>query len=621
MAEGDKYFNCNNTNIALAQVLRNMIIKDAEGNPQWRTNSSDPTPPWPPIEEGYEYVAKWENIAQSFSERDGIVVFETDQGKIRMIGGWNGTWVPTTRPEQWESSDNITYTQISDAPWAGRHNFAHGQREDGFFWIWGGDDQLVPGTGQTDVWKYSTATGWVQVTANWGAVAGNRYGHGFCVHKVGAIEYMYMFGGTIQDCVRSVDGITWTKVSDLPAALTGYLNGYACSHRGELFILGGQGLGGQNKVYKSSDHGATWIAMPDLANDGFTPTNGQNNTSFWCRVISWSDRLFYLAGASDVGNVTGMWYSEDGAATWKKMYSYPVQPSHARGINHFQGDIAIVSGNNARTSARVYKIPKVLISDKAIYSLRKVNPAYNGPCIRFRHVFGALTDIGFIGNDLNTAALITASGGLNGTVAIWYDQSGNGLHITQPDAAKQPFIYLSGSGGLQTLNGKPAIVFNATTQGFEPASTVDCGNHYVISVVASVSADSRTIVGLGPSFEDYGMQINIAGANIAHRSQNPDTKYYLGVLTKTFALNTQYLFQVHKNRMSGKHCVNGDALATITSSTLERYDTSFSFNRIGREGVPFTGKMQEVWIKSGYHEFDQDLAIKASANGYFNIYP
>lgn len=573
---------------------------------------------YPPVETGYEYVAEWMNLAPTFSERDGIVIFET-AGKLRMIGGWSNpiAFPPnSTTNQQWETPDGITWTQIADAPWVPRHNFAHGFRNDGFFWLWGGDGSTIP-TGQRDVWKYSTATDWVQVTTDWGNVAGDRTGHSFCVHK----DYMYVIGGTIADCARSNDGITWTKMSDLPVGLVGFTQGYACSHRGDIYLVGGTLTGGQNKVFKSSDDGATWIQMPDLANDGFNAANGQNNTSFWCRLISWNTKLFYCSGASDGGNTHGMWYSEDGAVTWKPMYSFPVRQRHAQGYNTFGDDLYIVAGNNAPDSNRVFKTPIVPLANKAVYSVRKAVPTYSGPCMRVKPLFTAAVDIGFDGSgNLDTAALTAAAGGLNMSVETWYDQSGNGNHMTQADTAKQPFIYLSASGGIQMLNGKPAIKFTLTTQGFQSASMIECGHHYIMSFVAAPDQINRQIIANSTTFDRYGVIFNNNGT-IGHKTQYPapSVLYYSGWVPFVYSLDTQYIVQLHRNRMRGKHYLNGVG-DNITTSTFERYDTDFNFDKIGREGISFTGFLQEVNVKAGYHEFDQAASIEADINGYFAVH-
>lgn len=89
------------------------------------------------------------------------------------------------------------------------------------------------------------------------------------------------------------------------------------------------------------------------------------------------------------------------------------------------------------------------------YSVRKLRTAYSGAALRaFRFSDDAEQDIGFIGNDLDTAALASFIGGSTGLVSIWYDQSGNANDAVAIGSIK-PFIYTGGS--TITFNSKPAI--------------------------------------------------------------------------------------------------------------------------------------------------------------------
>ena len=59
----------------------------------------------------------------------------------------------------------------------------------------------------------------------------------------------------------------------------------------------------------------------------------------------------------------------------------------------------------------------------AAYSLRKLSSSYTGNCIRVRRSSDNTTqDIGFNGDDLDTAAIATFCGSGNGFVQIIFDQ-------------------------------------------------------------------------------------------------------------------------------------------------------------------------------------------------------
>jgi hypothetical protein len=78
--------------------------------------------------------------------------------------------------------------------------------------------------------------------------------------------------------------------------------------------------------------------------------------------------------------------------------------------------------------------------------LRKIRTAYTGSAIRVRRSNdNSEQDIGFVGNDLDTASLKTFVGANSGFVTTWYDQSGNARDATQSTASRQPRIVSSGT--------------------------------------------------------------------------------------------------------------------------------------------------------------------------------
>jgi hypothetical protein len=579
-------------------------------------------PVWPPIETGWEYVATGVNYTPAITERDGTVFFET-AGKIRVIGGWNpakpgvGWGIYDSTNQQWETPDGSTFTQIANAPWQGRHNFASGYRADGKYWLWGGDGVAVP-TGQRDVWTYDPVNGWVQVTANWGNVAGDRIGHSFCVHN----DYMYMIGGSIQDCVRSNDGINWVKMSDLPAGLiaASYANGSACSHRDYIYVLGGSGSGvngNQYKVYRTKT-GATWEQLPDL------PASTAN-TTYWCRVASWADRLWYFAGTG-VSNQRGIWMSDDEGQTWTKHYSFFMLATHAQGIGTFGNDLYQITGNASPNSNKIYRIPYVPLTNRMVHSVTKAVPGYSGACMRVRRSSdNTEQDIGFTGNDLDTAALATFVGAGTGYVRTWYDQSGNGTHLTQTVQAWQPLIRAGGT--TYTQNTKPAIYFDTNAKYLTYGSTINITSKYTISTVMNLPSGLRQF-GYGGA-NSYLFYNNTSGSNVGH---NNGATPAFATFTSGFVLSngSQKLVEIYRNRNTSWVYENGvmyemlgDNNYVPISNSRTRFDTDQTIIQIGGElgGQSFSGYLQELNIKTGVVEPDSNVAIQADINGRFNVYP
>jgi hypothetical protein len=88
------------------------------------------------------------------------------------------------------------------------------------------------------------------------------------------------------------------------------------------------------------------------------------------------------------------------------------------------------------------------------YGLRLINPAYTGSAIQVSNGSNT-TQIGFVGNSLNIAALLAFAGSGDAHVMIWYDQIGSN------DAVQTDFNYapkIVAGGNLITLTTQPEIL-------------------------------------------------------------------------------------------------------------------------------------------------------------------
>lgn len=90
-----------------------------------------------------------------------------------------------------------------------------------------------------------------------------------------------------------------------------------------------------------------------------------------------------------------------------------------------------------------------------LYALRKVNRNSTRSIRVRRSSDNTERDIGFVGDELDTATLLSFVGAGNGFVTRLYDQSETPIDAWNTEAAKQPFIVQSGV--LVTKNGKVAI--------------------------------------------------------------------------------------------------------------------------------------------------------------------
>lgn len=98
------------------------------------------------------------------------------------------------------------------------------------------------------------------------------------------------------------------------------------------------------------------------------------------------------------------------------------------------------------------------------WSLRRLRAAQTN-CIRVRRSSdNTEQDIGFDGNLIDVASLVSFCGSGNGFVVTWYDQSGNGAHATQSTQAQQPQIVWNGA--VFKMDGLPAIRFTSQRLAF-----------------------------------------------------------------------------------------------------------------------------------------------------------
>jgi Alpha-L-arabinofuranosidase B, catalytic len=119
----------------------------------------------------------------------------------------------------------------------------------------------------------------------------------------------------------------------------------------------------------------------------------------------------------------------------------------------WQTDLASERANARANINNYYLVYQTLLLDlypTALlgYSFRKLRRNYTGAAVRLRRSSdNAEFDIGFDGDDFDTAGAASFLSGSNGFIVTWYDQSGNGYNMTQATAGSQPAYAASGIGG------------------------------------------------------------------------------------------------------------------------------------------------------------------------------
>lgn len=245
--------------------------------------------------------------------RDGIGLVKLSDA-LYMFGGWNPSEFPSPyRTNQvWKSTDNgANWTQLADAPWTPRHSFGYGKIGD-TIWLWGGD--YLSGVYQKEIYTFTAAGGWVQVTSDWGSVGGDRVIFAFCVHQ----GEIYMAGGqtdysatpTMFTDIVKWNGSAWQVVGTLPISY--FSTGAMVSDGTNLYIMGGgrylptvhDNL--NTKCYKSANGGANWSEISTLP--------AAMNGYMYCNAEIIGDRIFYVNGYSvaDTANKIGTFSAVNG---------------------------------------------------------------------------------------------------------------------------------------------------------------------------------------------------------------------------------------------------------------------------------------------------------------------
>jgi hypothetical protein len=160
------------------------------------------------------------------------------------------------------------------------------------------------------------------------------------------------------------------------------------------------------------------------------------------------------------------------------------------------------------------KVLDIYPSAEGAYSLNKLRTSYTGFCIRAQKADNSTLDVGFIGDNLDTASLLTFAAGADVKVTTWYDQSTNNKNVTQVTYSKMPIIVEAGV--LVTYNYKPTMKFVGANSTQLTAPYVNIVNTYsIFSVYSNVTTGAIcSVVKSGTS--DYCLLYS-NGSNMIYR--------------------------------------------------------------------------------------------------------
>lgn len=260
---------------------------------------------------------------------------------------------------------------------------------------------------------------------------------------------------------------------------------------------------------------------------------------------------------------------------------------------------------------------------QAAYSLRKLDSAYTGNAIEVRNSSGTLLDIGFDSNgELDTSTLATHIGSGDGTIATWYDQSGNGRDASQSTLSLQPEI--ASAGTIHTVNGKPAVLF---ANKYLDTADVQLNPNGEVNVLAVSQFDNTT------SFLQVANQMgsNNAQRNFYYRMKDTGqlqmAHYYGGgqgqVLLSAAATsaNIQYIMSAEYEVNFSQAYFNGTQVTgTSYSNALTNNSEHLRLGAYGTDGTQMLrGYIQEFIYFSNVTNYNANN-ISNDVNDYYNAF-
>jgi hypothetical protein len=247
-------------------------------------------------------------------------------------------------------------------------------------------------------------------------------------------------------------------------------------------------------------------------------------------------------------------------------------------------------------------------SASVAYSLRKLRTAYSGSAIRVRRSSdNTEQDIGFVGNNLDTASLLTFCGAGNGFVTTWYDQSTNGNNATQATAGNQAQIVSSGAVITDPNTGKISATW--TNDSYILSSNVAVTQNMLVSGVINRTAISTRIFLLGHTATPPRI-VGVSNIGDIISQVGTGSVNHGNITTGAFILSG-----LRDSSNIVKAWTNTTALTTGTST-----GATTNFTRFGQQdSIPTSGRIVEMIYWNNDKESSR-ADIVTNQNNYWNVY-
>lgn len=275
--------------------------------------------------------------------------------------------------------------------------------------------------------------------------------------------------------------------------------------------------------------------------------------------------------------------------------------------------VVIIYSNNVGAQNNLNKITGLSSTSASVaYSLRQLSSFYIGPLVRikvgtvFYDVYPDGTTYNFTLSSKISAAIsnyndaIAAAGtsalssiinsSVNATVAAWYDQSGNGIHVYSSNATAKIIT----AGAVITMNGQPTISFGGTSASTYSAFTSSATVNYNTQTVATINAVAQN----SNSTSDYSGIISTGDNGGWGLSYNPNTNTQHA---KPFAPSDPYLYGYFVDGGGG-----------LNASTLELTTTS---PKIVTGLVNITTKTSSIYSNSSLKNSNTSTSFIDPLNG------
>jgi hypothetical protein len=307
----------------------------------------------------------------------------------------------------------------------------------------------------------------------------------------------------------------------------------------------------------------------------------------------------------------------------------------------------------AHPNYRPYAVANLLLdiypNAGVAYSLRKLDKDYTGSAIRVRRSNdNAEQDIGFVGNELDTASLKTFVGANSGFVTTWYNQSDSAgifgtKNATQTTAANQPRII--NAGIVERQNGKVSIRLDGTNDGLIISTAVPLTSHSIFDVKTTtntITTATSAMLTYSGEFEwssTYDETLYGYGS-LTGRLTN-ERQYFTNsaVSTTNPALNDIFGYGQVSNNISGiklnSILYNGNttfnfyennSLISLSNTDAGAFSSTRFPNDIKGIGYRFSsntfyfnGNFQEIIIYSS-NQSSNRTGIETNINSYYVIY-